>query len=80
MAFSSRQKLEYLQGMFKQRIDEIETLDEMIMLINNISPTAVKNFISNQLEWVQQNKLLDASRATTAASDIEALQTELTSI
>jgi hypothetical protein len=80
MAFSDIQKLNYLKGMFKQRIDDVETLVEMVTLINNISPTAVKNFINNELEKAQQTRLADATKLTELADSIETLQTELAGI
>ena len=80
MAFTNEQKLVYIREMFKRRLDEVATLSEMVQLINNISPTVIKNFLLSKLEEVRQERLIYETREGELASDLEALKTDVSGI
>lgn len=77
MPITEEQKLAYIKERFKKRIEEIETLADMVTFVVNITSANVKTFLQNELQMTADETRANGNNQLTLADDLEALKNTL---
>ena len=74
MALTSEQKLAYIKNKFCEKIDNTETLADMLAFITNITPVNVKAFLKIKLQEDADLKRTQSADLNDRANELEALK------
>lgn len=77
MALTSEQKLRYIKNKFCGKIDEVETLDDMLAFVANITPANIKVFLKIRLQEDADLKRTQSAKLNDKADELEDLKNSL---
>ena len=77
MALTDEKFLDLVVTKFKQKLDSIETKDDLITFLSGVTKTKIKTFINNAIQAEADKLRVSSADHNTMADDEEAAKTEI---